>query len=245
MKNNVRLPGSSMRNYKTIMFAFLVLMVFILIGLLYLDKNLHFIHAKVYVPAIAIICSSLVGGYIALAAVISNRKEFVRKNTIEQLNQLDRDIDYWNKASELIKHIKQLGKEGENHDLSITIMKKLNVHDVLRPLEWLMESAYNGNVDVQLLANRKAAMIDFLYNSCKKVIEDKQDEHCRRYSAPRKNTKCTNEKCAGGKCTSRLVYKYISDDEYRTLLCELAENYADYQLDIKHLKPVKEPLLTL
>ncbi|CAE6929120.1 hypothetical protein ACOMICROBIO_GDFFDHBD_02482 [Vibrio sp. B1REV9] len=181
----------------------------------------------------AIAMSALLGALAALSAISSNRQEFVRRTTINQLNALDLDHEYWDATSKLIRRVELIRrlKKDENHQ-SLTETQLLNIdyHNVIRRLEWLIESSEYGYIDEKILAYRKAALINFIFKACEKVIHAKQEAHRKRYYIH--DTKANNDsphserKVDNKRGTSPLVYRYISDNNIRQKLINSAIDQA-------------------
>lgn len=185
--------------------------------------------ASKLLPPLSIVTSALIGARVALETISSNRREYVRKNTLKTLNDLEMDTDYWQDASDLMNRIKSLnnkiGTSESESSAALRVMNKddlhgLKYHKVLRRLEWLMESAYLGHIDTIELACRKGVMISYIYDACSKVIEDKRKSHAEVY----------------GEDTSCLVYMHLCNDQYREKLLAIAKRKNDSKLDLKYLE---------
>ncbi|EOX4914754.1 hypothetical protein NDJ09_09305 [Vibrio alginolyticus] len=187
--------------------SYIVMILLIFIGAVGVCVSISLIDNECFdvsdlVSPIAIIFSALLGAFVALKAIASNRREYVRKNTLDVLNNLEMDNEYWTVATSLISRIDKYKQQGKT--LPILTEDQLDgipYHKVLRRLEWLIESAYLGHIDWKELAYRKAVMIDYLHKTCFKLIKEKQDIHGGRYSEE----------------TKPLVYQHLAD-------CQLVKN---------------------
>ncbi|WP_447472886.1 hypothetical protein [Vibrio harveyi] len=240
----VELPGARIRKTSRLVEIFIVLAAITSFLLVYIASNCPSsskdnlssfckVSSDLFAPSF-ILLSSLIGARIALISILSNRREFVRKNTIDVLNALEQDDIYWQASTELISRIEAIMAarcpecpNGRVECLEQEELEKIDYDIVLRKLEWLMELAYLGHLDWQELAKRKGAMINYVYTACAIVIANKVERHALRYGAG----------------TAYLVYQHLRTREFRELLYDEVRdpgNNKTRDLPVSHLVSSKK-----
>jgi hypothetical protein len=237
----MRRPGVTLKFITITSIVFIAIILALAISF-YLDDSVMF-YSKLITP-FTIMLSANLGVLSAVLAAGSNRRETVRQNTLNMLNKLDSDTQYWTEVDKLIQAINYARKqwlankqckhicdaeltqckcclevEQINNCLNDYLNKnpqsrlftkgmsrqECDISFVIRKMECLCEQASLGLIDEKILGRRKGVVINYVYDACKKIIEDKQNSHIYKYGFI-------------GHKTGRLVYQFISDSDLRSRL---------------------------
>ncbi|MBO0170243.1 hypothetical protein J0680_23155 [Vibrio parahaemolyticus] len=238
-----------------IMYVNLFVITVVLACYVYLWNVLPDLFFGSIITPLTVLLSANLGVLSAVIAAMSSRRETIRQNTLDLLNKLDSDDEYWCEVDKLtcaINHFRQqrvrdkichhshlaecscpfptLGdvyqefdkyiQSNENSKYALRVnnyQTKAHVRAnlVLRKMEWLCERAENGLIDYSMLAKRKGVIINFIYDACRTIINQKIDSHTERYSIY-------------GKATKTLVYNHLCNKRIRAKLYSEAVKQSEY-----------------